>query len=383
MVLAISSEGSCQGERARRRQRGGRASALRRARAGGAGRLQLGADAHLPVLLDELLAVLDPRPGEIAIDCTFGAGGHAHALGARLGKDGLLIAIDRDPAAQQRFEELSGELPCATRFIRDRFDSALGSLAAEGLRAQIVYFDLGVSAAQLAHAQRGFAYSYDAPLDMRMDPGSGRSAAELLASLSERELAALFRRYGEEQHARAIARAILARRKQRPIERTQELVEVITSALPAPARFGGGHPAKRVFQALRIAVNDELAELREALPRAWDLLEVGGRLAAISFHSLEDRAVKRFLAERVRGCICPPQLPVCACGREPEAQLLLRRALVASAAEATRNPRSASARLRAARKIAAPERPVHERPGQQGPGAGAARRAHAGGGRAR
>ncbi|HLI33027.1 MAG TPA: 16S rRNA (cytosine(1402)-N(4))-methyltransferase RsmH [Solirubrobacteraceae bacterium] len=361
-MLATSAETVCAGERSRRRARGGeRAAVARRARAAGSGRLQVGADRHVPVLLQELVCLLDPRPGEVAIDCTFGAGGHAQALGARLGKDGLLIAIDRDPAAQQRFEELSSSLPCATRFIRARFGAALDALAAEGLRAQIVYFDLGVSAAQLAHAQRGFAYSYDAPLDMRMDPEHGESAADLLAGCTERELTLLFRRYGEERSAKAIARAIVARRAQRPIERTQELVEVIAAALPAPVRFGGGHPAKRVFQALRIAVNDELGELERALPRAWELLAPGGRLAAISFHSLEDRAVKRFLGARARGCICPPQLPVCACGREPEAQLLARRAIVAGAAEASSNPRSASARLRAARKIAAPQSPAGNR----------------------
>jgi 16S rRNA (cytosine1402-N4)-methyltransferase len=365
-VLARSAEPICQGERARRSRRGGeRARAVRAARAAGAGRLALGQVAHAPVLLDELLCLLDPRPGEVAIDCTFGAGGHAQALGARLGKEGLLIAIDRDPGAEARFDQLAGALPCATRFICDRFGSALERLAQEGVRAGLIYFDLGISAAQLAHAERGFAYSYDAPLDMRMDPESGESAAELLARLSERELATLLRRYGEERSARAIARALVTARAQSPIERTQELVEVITSALPAPVRFGGGHPAKRAFQALRIAVNDELGELARALPRAWELLEEGGRLAAISFHSLEDRAVKRFLAERARGCICPPQLPVCVCGRQPDAQLLQRRAILPGAAEATANPRSASARLRGARKIAAPEPPGCEPGGRR------------------
>ena len=199
---------------------------------------------------------------------------------------------------------------------------------------------------------RGFSYSYDAPLDMRMDPAQSLSARELIAEWDERRLAQALRDYGEERHAGAIARAIVRRRGQAPIATTLELVDTINSAIPAPARFAAGHPAKRSFQALRIAVNDELGQLDRALPLAWDLLGEHGVLAAIAFHSLEDRRVKRFVAARARGCICPPDLPVCACGREPEAELLTRRSLTPSAEELACNPRAASARLRAARKLA-------------------------------
>ncbi len=205
---------------------------------------------------------------------------------------------------------------------------------------------------QVDTRERGFSYSYDAPLDMRMDPEQELDAREVLATWEQRRLAAMMRELGEERHAGAIARAIVRRRERAPIETTHELVEIVNTAIPTPARFAGGHPAKRVFQALRIAVNDELGQLDRGLPLAWELLREGGVLAGISFHSLEDRRVKRFLAERARGCICPPDLPVCACGREPQAALLTRRAITASAGELAHNPRAASARLRAARKLA-------------------------------
>jgi 16S rRNA (cytosine1402-N4)-methyltransferase len=285
------------------------------------------------------------------IDCTFGGGGHARLVAQRLGAGGTLIAIDRDPEAEERFVELAQELPCAVRFIRGGYAEALELLAREGLRADMAYFDLGMSSMQVDTRERGFSYSYEAPLDMRMDPEQELDARAILATWDQRRLAGALREYGEERHAGAIARAIVRHRARQPIETTQELVEIINSAIPVPARFAGGHPAKRVFQALRIAVNDELGQLERALPLAWGLLRPGGVLAGISFHSLEDRRVKRFLVERARGCICPPDLPMCACGREPEALLLTRRALVPSAGELAHNPRSASARLRAARKL--------------------------------
>src|SRR6202023_269975 len=203
---------------------------------------------------------------------------------------------------------------------------ALEMLALEGLRADVAYFDLGMSWMQVDARERGFSYSYDAPLDMRMDPGQRLSASEIVAEWDVRRLTGVLRELGEERHAAAIARAIVRRRERAPIATTLELVEAINSAIPAPARFGGGHPAKRSFQALRIAVNDELGQLDRALPLAWGLLREGGVLAGISFHSLEDRRVKRFMADRAQGCICPPELPVCACGRSPQAALLSRRA---------------------------------------------------------
>jgi 16S rRNA (cytosine1402-N4)-methyltransferase len=304
---------------------------------------------HVPVLASELIELLDPHPGETAIDCTFGGGGHARLVAERLGAGGTLIAIDRDPAAEERFGELASQLDCRMRFMRMDFADALETLAGEGVRADVVYMDLGISSLQLDAWERGFSYSYDAPLDMRMDPERPLSAAEVVNEWPEERLAAVIHEFGEERNARSIAREILRRR---PLETTAQLVETIRAAVPPAYRFGRGHPAKRTFQAIRIAVNDELDSLDRALPAAWELLRERGRIAAVSFHSLEDRRVKRFLADRARGCICPPELPVCVCGRDPEAEPLTRRALAATPEEIERNPRSHSARLRAARKLA-------------------------------
>jgi 16S rRNA (cytosine1402-N4)-methyltransferase len=306
---------------------------------------------HVPVLAGELIDALDPQPGEVAVDCTFGAGGHARMVANRIGPTGLLVCVDRDPAAEERFDELAAEVPCQTRFLRMDYADALPVLAEEGTVADMVYLDLGVSSMQIDAWERGFSYSYDAPLDMRMDPAQELDARAVVNGWDERRLASAFKRYGEERFARAIARAIVERRTTSPFETTGELAETIKAAVPAPARFGGGHPAKRVFQAIRIVVNDELESLDRALPAAWELLRPTGRMAVLSFHSLEDRRVKRFFADRARGCICPPDFPVCTCGRSPEAELLTRRAVVPSAAEVADNPRAGSGKLRAARKL--------------------------------
>jgi len=306
---------------------------------------------HIPVLAGELIEVLDPRPGETAVDCTLGGGGHARLIADRIGPAGTLIGIDRDPAAEARFAELAAEVPCQTRFIRADFVTALEELASEQLRADIVYLDFGMSSMQVDTWGRGFSYAYDAPLDMRMDPDQDLTAEEIVNTWDERRLARLLREYGEERYAGQIGRAIGRRRRQEEIVSTQQLVEVIKSAVPVPAQFAGGHPARRSFQALRIAVNDELAQIDGALPAAWEILAPGGRLAAISFHSLEDRLVKRYLAARARGCVCPPELPICVCGHEPEAELLTRRAVAPTPGETAANPRSRSAHLRAARKL--------------------------------
>jgi 16S rRNA (cytosine1402-N4)-methyltransferase len=307
---------------------------------------------HVAVLADQLLELLDVQPGQTAIDCTFGDGGHARLVAERLGARGTLVAIDRDPLAEERFAALADDVECSVRFIRAGYAEALELLVEEGLRGDAAYFDLGMSSMQVDTRERGFSYSYDAPLDMRMDPTQALSARDVVSDWDERRLARALRDFGEERHANAIARAIVRRREQVPIETTHELVATINSAVPAPARFAGGHPAKRSFQALRIAVNDELDQLDRALPLAWSLLRTGGVLAGISFHSLEDRRVKRFLSARAQGCICPPDLPVCACGRDPEAALLTRRSIVPAADELAANPRASSARLRAARKLA-------------------------------
>ena len=303
---------------------------------------------HVPVLAPELIDLLDPAAGETAVDCTFGGGGHARLVAERLGPSGTLVCVDRDPGAERRFDELAPELECESRFVRADFAAALGELRAEGVRADVVYMDLGISSIQLEAAERGFSYTYDAPLDMRMDPDEPLSAAGIVNGWPEERIAGVIREYGEERHARSIAAEIVRRR---PLETTAELVDAIRAAVPAAYRFGRGHPAKRTFQAIRIAVNDELDLLDRALPSAWDLLGVGGRFAAISFHSLEDRRVKRFLGDLARGCVCPPELPECRCDRQPEAELVTRRAVPASLEEIERNPRAHSARLRAARRV--------------------------------
>jgi 16S rRNA (cytosine1402-N4)-methyltransferase len=303
---------------------------------------------HEPVLAEELIEILDPRPGETFVDCTFGGGGHARLIAERLGADGELIAVDRDPSSEARWKEFAADSPSRARFLRADFVVALEGLRGEGVRPDGIVFDLGMSSLQLDAWERGFSYAFDAPLDMRMDPDQGLTAAEIVNEWEQDRLARVLREFGEERRAGSIAREIV---KRRPIATTSELVTAVKAAIPPAERFGRGHPAKRSFQAIRIAVNDELGALDRALPLAWQLLPIGGRLGAISFHSLEDRRVKRFLADRARGCVCPPELPVCVCGREPEAEPLSRRAIAPSPEEVERNPRAASAHLRAARKV--------------------------------
>jgi 16S rRNA (cytosine1402-N4)-methyltransferase len=309
---------------------------------------------HVPVLAGELVELLDPQPGQVAVDCTLGGAGHARLIADRLGPAGLLIGIDRDPLAEESFAELAAEAPCRTRFIRADFVGGLQLLREEQARADLVYLDLGMSSMQVDTRERGFSYSYDAPLDMRMDPTAGFTAADAVNTWERRRLAKVLREYGEERFSDRIAGEIVRRRADNPLTTTFELVEAINAAIPAPARFGGGHPAKRTFQALRIAVNDELGQIDAALPLAWELLSLGGRMGGISFHSLEDRRVKKFFVARAQGCVCPPDFPICVCGREPEAELLGRGGVVATEGEVEANPRAKSARLRVARKIGEP-----------------------------
>jgi 16S rRNA (cytosine1402-N4)-methyltransferase len=306
---------------------------------------------HVPVLADEVLAAIDPRPGQTIVDATFGAGGHSELLVGRLRGEGKLIAIDRDPTVGPYFERLRRSTAAKTRLLHGEFSQVLEGLAGNGVRADAVLLDLGVSSMQLDRPERGFSYAADAPLDMRMDPSADLTAADVVNETNEWELADIFRRYGEERYSRQVARAIVRRRAKQPFERTGDLVEVIKQAMPAPARFGEGHPAKRVFQALRIEVNDELGALERALPAALEMLREHGHLVVISFHSLEDRIVKRFLRDGEHGCTCPPDFPVCACGATPTLRAIPRRAIRPSAAEIARNPRSASARMRVAVKV--------------------------------
>jgi 16S rRNA (cytosine1402-N4)-methyltransferase len=308
--------------------------------------LQPSATDHVPVLADEVQELLAVKPGETIIDATFGAGGHAALLAAGLRGRGKLIAIDRDPGAREYFDRFAKRAGVQARFLRGEFSVVLEQLAQNGVEADAVLLDLGVSSMQIDRPERGFSYAADAPLDMRMDPSADVTAAGIVNEAAERDLATIFKRYGEERYSRQIARAIVRRRKERRFERTGDLVEMIKAAIPAPARFGDGHPAKRVFQALRIAVNDELGSLEAALPSAFSMLRPGGRLAVISFHSLEDRLVKRFMRDLERGCECPPDFPVCVCGKEPQLRSLSRKAIRPGARETAINPRSASARLR-------------------------------------
>jgi 16S rRNA (cytosine1402-N4)-methyltransferase len=310
---------------------------------------------HVPVLAAEVREALAMQPGETLVDATFGAGGHAELLAADMRGSGKLIAIDRDPSVRPYFDRVRKRTGLQGRFLRGEFSDVLAQLGANGVKADAILFDLGVSSMQIDRPERGFSYRTDAPLDMRMDPASELSARELVNEADERELTRIFREYGEERYARPIARAIVRRRGEQPFERTGELVDVIKAAIPAPARFGDGHPAKRVFQALRIAVNDELGSLEAALPSALEMLRPGGRLTVISFHSLEDRIVKRFLRAQERGCICPPDFPVCVCGHEPELRALSRRPIKPSRDELAANQRASSARLRAAVKTGGEE----------------------------
>jgi 16S rRNA (cytosine1402-N4)-methyltransferase len=313
--------------------------------------LQTSATDHVPVLAEEVRELLAVQLGQTVVDATFGAGGHAALLAADLGGRGKLIAVDRDPGARPYFDRLAKRTPVQTRFLRGDFAVVLDQLAQNGVEADAVLLDLGVSSMQIDRPERGFSYAVDAPLDMRMDPSAEVTAAGIVNEAAERDLATIFKRYGEERYARQIARAIVRRRKEQRYERTSELVETIKAAIPAPARFGDGHPAKRVFQALRIAVNDELGSLEAALPAAFAMLRPGGRLAVISFHSLEDRMVKRFMRGLERGCECPPDFPVCVCGKEPELRSLSRKAIRPSPRETAANPRASSARLRVGVKV--------------------------------
>ncbi len=302
---------------------------------------------HRPVLFEETLAALAVNPEGVYVDGTAGGGGHSHAIASRL-QGGRLIALDQDPdAIRQASARLQG-LPVTV--VRSNFrymDRVLRDLNITGVDG--ILLDIGVSSHQLDEPSRGFSYHADAPLDMRMSQ-EGTTAADLLRDLSEQELADIFFRFGEEKFSRAIARAVVRRRETRPLETTEELAELVKAAVPAAARRDG-HPARRVFQALRIAVNAELDCLSEALDIAFAQLKVGGRLAVITFHSLEDRIVKQRFAEFCKGCTCPPSFPVCVCGKQPAGKLVLRKPVEASEQELAENPRSRSAKLRCIEKI--------------------------------
>lgn len=301
---------------------------------------------HLPVLMEPVLSALQVKPDGVYVDGTAGGGGHSFAIASRL-TTGRLIALDQDPdavrEASTRLAGLPAEVVQSNFVDMDRVLEARGITGVDG-----ILLDIGVSSHQLDTPERGFSYHHDAPLDMRMSQ-SGTSAADLVATLSEAELADIFFRYGEEKFSRSIARAIRREREQAPIVTTGRLADIIKDAVPAAARRDG-HPARRVFQALRIAVNGELDCLDRALDTAFDCLKDGGRLAIITFHSLEDRMVKQRFNEWRRGCICPPDCPVCLCGRTPAAKLC-GKPVEATAQEMADNKRSRSAKLRCVQRL--------------------------------
>ena len=306
---------------------------------------------HKPVLLEECLEALAIRPEGTYVDGTLGRAGHSLEIVKRL-TTGRLIGIDQDAAAIEAARVRLADYMDKVTLVRSNFShlgEILQELQVDGVDGML--FDLGVSSPQLDDPARGFSYMHDAPLDMRMDERAPLSARDVVNDWSQEELRRILYEYGEERYAPAIARAICRRREERPIETTFELVDIIKSAMPAAALREKQHPAKRSFQAIRIAVNGELDVLPPMLEAAADGLRPGGRLAVISFHSLEDRIVKKTMQELARGCICPPEFPVCVCGRKPKVKLITRKPIVSQEAELEDNPRARSAKLRVAERI--------------------------------
>ena len=302
---------------------------------------------HLPVLLEEVLAVLAPHAGGLYIDATLGGGGHAEAILDASSPDGRLLGLDADPRAIARVEKRLARFGSRVVLVHANFRHLESVAKAQGFhQVDGILFDLGVSSYHFDEADQGFSFRKEGPLDMRLDPTRGPSAADIVNTLDEEALADILYRYGEERRSRRIARAIVAHR---PITTTTQLAEIVVRAV---GRRPGSriHPATRTFQALRIYVNDELGALEAALPQALTLLKPGGVLAVITFHSLEDRIVKHFLRQESRDCICPPHAPMCTCGHKAQIELIHRKGITPTAHEIARNPRSRSARLRSARK---------------------------------
>ena len=312
---------------------------------------------HRPVLLDECIEALNIRPDGIYLDGTLGRAGHSREIARRL-TTGRLICVDRDQAALDAAQDRLADWMDKVTLVHsnfDRIDAILNDLSLSGVDGML--FDLGVSSPQLDDGSRGFSYMADAPLDMRMDRSEGLTAADVVNTWSQEELRRILFQYGEERCAGQIAAAIVRRRADKPIDTTLELVEVIKSAMPAKALREKQHPAKRSFQAIRIAVNDELASVDRMIQGAVPRLNKGGRLAVITFHSLEDRIVKTGLAEFAKGCTCPPDFPVCVCGKTPDVKLVNKKPILPTEREVEENPRARSAKLRVAEKLKDPAGP--------------------------
>ena len=306
---------------------------------------------HIPVLYNEVMEALDIRPDGIYIDGTVGGGGHSSGICGRLSQAGTLIAVDRDTAALEAASARLAEYECRKKFLHANYSDTDIIAEAAGRKVDGILLDLGVSSFQLDNAERGFSYMHDAPMDMRMNEDDILTAYEVVNGYSEKELARIIREYGEEKWAARIAQFIVRERANDPIRSTGQLTEIIKAAIPARARRTGPHPAKRTFQAIRIEVNDELGHLREAVSKLPDLLESGGRLAVISFHSLEDRIVKNEFDRRLDPCTCPKEFPVCVCGKVADVKKVTRKPVTPSEEELEINPRARSAKLRVIEKL--------------------------------
>ena len=307
---------------------------------------------HRPVLLDECMEGLAIRPGGIYLDGTLGRAGHSWEIVRRLNAGGRLIGLDRDETALEAARQRLAPYADRVTLVHSNFSRVAEVLDELGVPAvDGMLFDLGVSSPQLDDAQRGFSYMHDAPLDMRMDRTAGLTARTVVNEWPYEELRRILYEYGEERYAPAIARRIVAAREEAPIETTGQLVDLIKSAMPPQALREKQHPAKRSFQAIRIAVNDELGAVRQGMEAAIDHLNPGGRLVVITFHSLEDRIVKNVFQDAAKGCTCPPSFPVCVCGHKPKIKILTKKPIIATREEVEENPRSRSAKLRVAERV--------------------------------
>lgn len=307
---------------------------------------------HITVLKEEAVAGLNIRPDGIYVDCTLGGAGHSSMIAAQLGAGGRLIAIDQDDVALANARGKLAAFGDRVTLVKSNFRRIRQVVEELGLSGvDGVLFDLGVSSPQLDEGERGFSYNADAPLDMRMDQTASLTAYEIVNEWAEEELAQIIWEYGEEKFSRKIARQIVQQREKEPIRTTGQLVEMIKEAIPAAARRTGPHPAKRTFQAIRIAVNDELNAFREAVADSIELLNPGGRISVITFHSLEDRICKQTFQDYAKGCTCPPAFPICTCGNQPVVKVITRKPILPSEAELEANPRARSAKLRIAEKL--------------------------------
>ncbi len=306
---------------------------------------------HEPVLFDEVMTALDIKEDGIYIDGTVGGGGHSSGICERLSDSGMLVAVDRDEEALAAAAKRLEGYKCQKRFVHANYSDIDAIAEAAGRKVQGVLLDLGVSSYQLDNPERGFSYMHDAPLDMRMDGSDRLTAYDVVNGYSEAELARIIKDYGEERWAARIAQFIARERKVSAIDSTARLTDIIKAAIPANARRNGPHPAKRTFQAIRIEVNDELGHLREAVSQLPDLLDSGGRIAIITFHSLEDRIVKTEFERRLDPCTCPPEFPVCVCGKVADVKRVTRKPIIPTEEETESNPRARSAKLRVLEKL--------------------------------